>query len=55
MVSESNPNPVVGEILLSATEKYLECIFKNAQHNLSQTYKVPAKKFRWLDLNEHQQ
>ena len=46
MISESNPNPVLGEILLSITEKYPKCIFKNAQHNLSQTYKVPAKKFR---------
>jgi len=45
MISESNPNPVLGEILLSVTEKYPQCIFKNAQQNLSQTYKVPAKKF----------
>jgi len=35
MISESKPNPVLGEILLSVTEKYQKCIFKNAQHNLS--------------------
>ena len=37
MISDSNPNLVLGEILLTVTEKYPKCIFKNAQHNLLKT------------------